>query len=133
MSLAAVTPLSKAERNSRIEGLLAGLVALRGVTTAALVDPDGFVTHARRNFELDTDALGAATQIVYSAAVRAAEQVAQGGTKFVLSENKDGIVMMAPLARGFVLVVVADASSMLGAVRFEIKSTVPELDQLFGA
>lgn len=126
------TVISKAERNQRIDGLLASLTSLRGVTTAAIIDADGFVTHLRRDFEVDSDALGAATQIVYTAATRAAEQVRQGATKLILAENREGLVLLAPLAKGFVLVIVADTTAMLGAVRYEIKETVPELDALFG-
>jgi hypothetical protein len=48
--------LSKADRNERIDKALHGLVSQRGVTTAAIVDADGFVTHIRRDFEVDTDA-----------------------------------------------------------------------------
>lgn len=124
--------LSKAERNQRIDGVLASLVSLRGVTAAAIVDQDGFVTHIRRDFELDADALGAAVQVVFTAAHRAAEQVEQGLSKLILIENKDGLVMLAPLARGFVLALVADSTGMLGAVRYELRESVPELDQLFG-
>lgn len=126
------TPMSHADRNERINRALNGLVAQRGVTTAAIVDQDGFVTHIRRDFELDTDALGAAVQIVFNAAMRAAQQVNQGAARLILAENKDGVILLAPLARQFVLVVVADASAMLGAIRFEIKETVPDLDALFG-
>jgi predicted regulator of Ras-like GTPase activity (Roadblock/LC7/MglB family) len=129
--VSAVT-ITKAERNQRIEGLLAGLVAQRGVTTAAITDADGFVTHLRRDFDVDADALGAAVQIVFNAASRASEQVKQSNVKLILAENRDGVMLFAPLARGFVLVVVADGSAMLGAVRYEIKETVPELDALFG-
>lgn len=125
--------LSKAERNQRIDAVLAGLVALRGVVSAAIVDGDGFVTHIRRDFEVDTDALGAAAQVVYAAATKAAHQVTQGDTRLVLCENKDGIILFAPLTRGFTLVLVADPTSMLGAVRFEMKGAVPEIDQLFAA
>lgn len=124
--------ISKADRNERIDKALHSLVSQRGVTTAAIVDSDGFVTHIRRDFEVDTDALGAAVQIVFNAAVRSAQQVQQGHTKLILSENKDGIMLFAPLARGFVLVLVADGSAMLGAIRFEIKETIPDLDALFG-
>jgi len=109
------TVLSKSERNQRIDALLADLVSQRGVTAAAVVDSDGFVTHLRRDFDIDSDALGAASQVVFTAATRAAEQVRQGH----------------PIARGFVLVLVADGSAMLGAVRFELKQTVPELEKLF--
>lgn len=124
-------PMSKAERNQRIDALLADLVSQRGVTAAAVVDSDGFVTHLRRDFEIDADALGAASQVVFTAATRAAEQVRQGNTKLLLVENKDGLVMLSPMVRGFVLVLVADSSAMLGAVRFELKQTVPELEKLF--
>ncbi len=41
--------MSRAERNKAIEAELVELVALRGVTTAAVVDGDGFVTHIRRD------------------------------------------------------------------------------------
>lgn len=125
--------LTKAERNQRIDGILAGLSALRGVTTAGIVDSDGFVIHIRRAFDLDVDALGAASQVVFSAARQAAEQVKQGHTRLILSENKDGLVMLAPLVRGFVLVLVADTSAMLGAVRYEMKEAIPELDATFQA
>lgn len=125
--------LSKVERNQRIDGILASLCALRGVVSAAVVDHDGFVTHIRRDFEIDADALGAAVQIVYASAGRAANQVEQGQTRLVLCENEDGIMIFAPVARGsFTLAIVADGSAMLGALRFEIKGSVPELDQLFG-
>lgn len=125
--------LSRAERNQRIDRTLAELAALRGVTTAAIVDGDGFVTHVRRSFELDTDALGAAVQLMFSAAARSAEQVRHHETRLVLSENKDGILMLAPLSRGFVLVLVADGTAMLGTLRFEVRETIPALNELFGA
>lgn len=123
--------LSRSERNQRVEQLLAELADLRGVTTAAIVDGDGFVTHIRRDFEVDADALGAAVQIMFTAARRAAEQNGQDNTKLVLAENGGGIVIMAPLTRDFVLVLVGDTSAMLGTIRFEVRETVPELNQLF--
>lgn len=126
-----VTLVKTNERASQIDRVLANLTALRGVTAAAIIDSDGFVTHVRRDFEIDTDALGAAIQIVHGAARRAAEHVSQGGARLVLSENDDGIMLLAPLAKGFVLALVADGSAMLGAVRFELKETIPHLNQMF--
>ncbi len=124
--------VSRAERNQEIERLLAGMTALRGVTAASIVDSDGFVTHIRRDFEVDTDALGAAVQITLSAAQRAAENFGQRETMLVIGENAGGRVLLAPLNRGFVLAVVTDESSMLGAVRYEIRETIPDLNRLFG-
>lgn len=119
------------EKGRQIEKILSGLTSLRGVIASAIVDSDGFVTHVRRDFEINTDALGAAVQIVFGAARRAADHVKQGATGLVVSENKEGLVLLAPLVNGFVLAVVADTSAMLGAVRFELKETLPQLNQLF--
>ena len=125
--------LSKAERNQQIDRSLAELASLRGVTTAAIVDSDGFVTHIRRDFEVDTDALGAAVQIMFNAAHSAATQLAQNNTKIILAENKDGLVLLAPLAREFVLTLVADGSAMLGTLRFELKESVVELNTVLNS
>ncbi len=124
--------MTRAERNQHIERTLADLASLRGVTTAAIVDGDGFVTHIRRDFEVDADALGAAVQIMSTAATRAAEQANQDSNRLVLSENKDGMVLMAPIARGFVRVIVGDSTAMLGTIRYEVRETVPELSAIFG-
>jgi predicted regulator of Ras-like GTPase activity (Roadblock/LC7/MglB family) len=123
--------LALAERSSKVERILAGISGLRGVTAAAVIDSDGLVIHVRRDFEIDADALGAAVQIAFGSARRAAEHVAQGETQLVLVENKDGLVLLAPLAKGFILAVVGDGSAMLGAVRFEVKQTIPDLNSLF--
>jgi predicted regulator of Ras-like GTPase activity (Roadblock/LC7/MglB family) len=120
------------DRNDGIERVLANFVALRGVTTAALVDGDGLVTHIRRDFEMDSDALGAAAQIVFSAARRAASQVKQDDVKVVISENEDGMVLLSPLAKDFVLVVVADTTGMLGTIRFEMREAAAEINALLG-
>lgn len=124
--------ISRQERSRKLDEILVSLNGLRGVTTAAVVDQDGFVTHIRRDFDVDADALGAAVQIMHTAAHRAAEQVSQGSTKLLLSENQHGMVLLAPLSRGFVLALVADESAMLGAVRFEVRETIPSLNELFG-
>lgn len=124
--------MTRAERNKAIDAELVELAALRGVTTAAVVDADGFVTHIRRDFELDTDALGAAVQLISTAAHRATEQVAQEETRLLLIENKLGSLLLAPLAQGFVLAAVADDSAMLGTVRYEVKASVQQLNRLLG-
>ena len=123
--------LSSADRTSQVEKVLRSVTALRGVTAAAIIDSDGFVTHVRRDFDINTDALGAAVQIAFGSARRASEHVSQGATNLVLVENKDGLVMLAPLSKGFILALIGDSSAMLGAVRFEVKQTIPELNQLF--
>src|SRR5690242_20789677 len=123
--------MNTTDRTAKVDKILGTVTALRGVTAAAIIDSDGLVTHVRRDFEINTDALGAAVQIAFGSARRASEHVSQGATHLVLVENKDGLVMLAPLAKGFVLALVGDTSAMLGAVRFEVKQTIPELNHLF--
>src|SRR3954447_15682776 len=123
--------LTAIDRSHKVDKILGSVTALRGVTAAAIIDSDGLVTHIRRDFEINIDALGAAVQIAFGSARRASEHVAQGSTNMMLVENKDGLVMLAPLSKGFVLALVGDHSAMLGAVRYEVKQTVPELNQIF--
>lgn len=127
MSVRAVT---QTDRGTSIERHLTELTSLRGVTAAAIVDSDGFVTHIRRDFEIDSDALGAAVQIVFGSAQRSAQNVQQGETRVVLSENEEGFVMLSGFGKGFILAVVADSSAMLGAVRYEMKERAKALRQL---
>ncbi len=128
-----VGKIDKGDRDAYIDSLLGGLTSLRGVTAAAIVDADGFPIRLRHDFDIDEDALGVVVQIVLGSARQAAEKVKQGDTDLVLSENHDGLVLLAPLTKGLVLVVMTDKSAMLGAVRFELKETVPQVNALFEA
>lgn len=119
-------------RSQQIDRILTDLTALKGVTAAAIVDADGFVTHIRRDFEINADALGAAVQITFGAAMRAAQHVGQDSARLVVSENRDGLVIFAPLAGGFILSIVADGTAMLGSIRFEVKEVLPTLSGLLG-
>lgn len=126
-----VTTVSK--RTQSIDRVLSELMSLRGVTSAAVVDMDGFVTHIRKDFEIDGDALGAAVQIMYGAASRSAQHVRQDTTNMVVSENREGLMMLAPLSGGFLVAIVADNTAMLGSIRFEVKETISVLSRILGS
>ncbi|MCC6551526.1 MAG: roadblock/LC7 domain-containing protein [Polyangiaceae bacterium] len=118
--------------SDEIDRQLVTLTSIRGVTAAAIVDNDGLVTHIRRDFAVDADAMGAAVQVVFGAARRAAENVSQGQSRLVIVENNEGVILLAPLSNEFLLAVIADGSVMLGSVRFEVKQTIPVLNEFFG-
>lgn len=118
--------------SEEIEKLLMGLTSVRGVTAAALIDADGFVTHIRRDFEIDADALGASVQIIFGAAQRSANNLRQGESKLLIAENGEGILLLAPLVQEFLLAIVADRNVMLGSVRFEVRETIPTLNGILG-
>jgi uncharacterized protein len=124
-------PRSSVDRTRQVDVVLSSLTALRGVTAAGVIDNDGFVVQIRRDFDIDTDALGAGVQVAYGAAAKAAEQSNLGGSSLVLIENELGLIMLVPLANDFVLAIIADRSAMLGALRYEARQCVPELNQLF--
>ncbi len=126
-----VSEEQRGARNEAVDAILRSLTSLKGVTAAAVVDKDGLVTSIRREFDVDTDALGASVQIVFGAATRASEYANQGLVKIVISENANGYLMMAPLKQSFVLSLFTDEDALLGAVRYEIKETIPALNQLF--
>lgn len=115
--------LTRKERNANIQAELQELTDLRGVTTAALIDPDGFVTHIQMDFEVDTDALGAAVRLMIASANRAAQQTEQVACRLLISENVEGFTIATPLSNDFVVALVADPDALLGRVRFELKET----------
>ncbi len=125
------TEEQRAARNEAVDNILRSLTALKGVTAAAIVDNDGLVTSIRKEFNVNTDALGASVQIVFGAATRAAEHANQNSVKIVICENKNGYIMMAPLTMGLMLALFTDEDALLGAVRYEIKETLPALNRLF--
>lgn len=122
---------SSVDRTRQVDAVLSSLTALRGVTAAGVIDNDGFVVQIRRDFEIDTDALGAGVQVAFGAASKASDQSNLGHTNLVLIENELGLILLVPLANDFVLAVLADRSAMLGALRYEARMCVPELNQLF--
>ncbi len=114
-----------------IDNILRDLMNLQGVTAAAIVDNDGLVTHIRRNFEINTDALGVSVQIVFGAATKAAGHVKHQASNIVICENSDGYVLLAPIISGFILSLVTEDDALLGRVRFELKEAIPALKKLF--
>ena len=121
----------RSAQNAEIDAILRHLTTLRGVTAAAIVDRDGLVTHIRKDFEIETDALGASVQIVFGAASKAANYVEQNLSNIVICENENGYILLAPLRSDFIITVVGDRNALLGTIRFELKETVPELNELF--
>ncbi len=118
------------KRGHTVDRVLAELMSLRGVTSAAIVDRDGFVIYIRKDFEINSEALGAAVQIMFGAANRSASHVHQENSVIVISENQEGLMIIAPLGPEFTLALVADNNALLGALRFEVKETLPVLSRI---
>lgn len=122
---------SRKNNVDEVDTILRDLMNLQGVTAVAIVDKDGLVTHIRRNFDINTDALGVSVQIVFGAATKAASHVNHHSANIVICENSEGYVLLAPITSGFMLSLITEEDALLGRVRFELKETVPTLKKLF--
>lgn len=120
-------------QTNEIDSILRNLMSVQGVSAAAIVDTDGFVTHIQRDQEINTDAIGASVQVVFGAASRAATHVGQHQTHMVICENAEGYILSMPIEAGFMLAVVTRRDALLGRVRFELKETMPVLKKLFAS
>jgi predicted regulator of Ras-like GTPase activity (Roadblock/LC7/MglB family) len=122
---------TRKSHSSEIDSILRNLMSTQGVTAAAIVDSDGFVTHIQRDSEINTDAIGASVQVVFGAAARSAQHVGHNSTNMVICENTEGYILSTPIEAGFILAVVTQRDALLGRVRFELKETIPVLKKLF--
>lgn len=118
---------------AEIDSTLRNLMSIQGVSAAAIIDSDGFVTHIQRDSEINTDAVGASVQVVFGAASRAAMHVGHHSTHLVICENAEGYLLSTPIEAGFMLALVTKRDALLGRVRFELKETIPVLKKLFSS
>ncbi len=118
---------------NEIDSILRNLMGIQGVSAAAIVDSDGLVTHIHRDYEINTDAIGASVQVVFGAASKAALHVGHHVTNMVICENTEGYILSMPIEAGFMLALVTDRDALLGRVRFELKETIPVLKKLFAS
>lgn len=124
---------TRSSQSGEIDSILRHLMSIQGVSAAAIVDNDGFVTHIQRDYEINTDAIGASVQVVFGAAARAASHVGHHSTHLVICENHEGYILSTPIDAGFMLALVTKRDALLGRVRFELKETIPVLKKLFAS
>lgn len=124
---------SRKSQSDELDSVLRNLMNIQGVSAAAIIDSDGFVTHIQRDYEINTDAIGASVQVVFGTASRAASHVGHHQTDLVICENAEGYVLCTPIDAGFMLALITKRDALLGRVRFELKETVPVLKKLFAS
>lgn len=109
---------------------LSPLADLKGVKVAAVVDADGLVVRSMGSGVRDIDGASASAPMLAVAARSVTDHIGQQSTRMVFVENDDGTVLLAPLAQGFTLVVVADGGGILGSIRYVIRESLPDLNSL---
>lgn len=106
------------------------LQATQGVMASALVAEDGFVVESLRSEQApDIDFLGGAASTALASARALSQELQRGEVEEVMVEYPEGPVLLVPLEGGYLLVVLVDSMQNLGRVRFQLKKSVPRLQE----
>ncbi|AWR87008.1 roadblock/LC7 domain-containing protein [Meiothermus taiwanensis] len=113
-----------------IQELIGELQATKGVVASALVAEDGFVVESLRAEQApDIDFLGSAASTALASARALAQELERGEVEEVMVEYPEGPVLLVPLEGGYLLVVLIDSMQSLGRVRFQLKKSIPRLQE----
>lgn len=114
--------------DKKISNVLNEFLKVNGVTTAAIVGRDGFVIESTANSDIDMDALGAMVATAVGTAESLGREFGFENMDQYLSEFSQGKVIMATV-KDDILALFTDTSAIIGAVRFAIKKSMPDVLQ----
>ena len=112
----------------QISNVLNEFLKVNGVTTAAIVGRDGFVIESTINSDVDMDALGAMVATAVGTAESLGREFGFDSMDQYLSEFSHSKVIMATV-KDDILALFTDTSAIIGAVRFAIKKSMPDVLQ----
>ncbi|GIW25330.1 roadblock/LC7 domain-containing protein [Meiothermus sp.] len=113
-----------------LQEVLGELQVTNGVLASALVAEDGFVVESLRAEQApDLDFLGGAASTALASARALSQELNRGEVEEVMVEYPEGPVLLVPLEGGYLLVVLMDSMQSLGRVRFQLKKSVPRLQE----
>lgn len=113
-----------------IQEVIGELQATKGVVASALVAEDGFVVESLRAEQApDIDFLGSAASTALASAQALSQELERGEVEEVMVEYPEGPVLLVPLEGGYLLVVLIDSMQSLGRVRFQLKKSIPRLQE----
>ena len=107
-----------------------GLAARDGVAAVVVVSPDGLpIDHAGR--AADPEALAALAVTLLRPAVRLGDSAGLGALGRGVLEFAGGLAIVAAVARGHWLLVVADSDADIGTLLYDLRRDAPALAALF--
>lgn len=113
-----------------VQEILRELQATQGVVASALIADDGFVVESLRTEQApDIDFLGSAASTALASARALSQELERGEVEEVMVEYPEGPVLLVPLEGGYLLVVLMDSMQSLGRVRFQLKKSIPRLQE----
>jgi predicted regulator of Ras-like GTPase activity (Roadblock/LC7/MglB family) len=127
-------PQASVRQASREERLVGALDALmehsQDIQAAALVSLDGFTMASALPEGMQEDRVGAMSAAILGLGERAAAELGRGHLSQVFIEGADGYVLLMASGDRAVLTVLADPSSKLGLVLYDMRETAEEIAEI---
>lgn len=118
--------------------LLKQVLAIKGVTSAAVVSGEGFIVEGVSDDDTDLGFVGGLIASSLSSGRALAGLLGEGSVTQTMIEYENGPVLLAPLAaegeeEEFVAVVTLESTGTLGRVRFQLRKLLPEIAKAVAA
>lgn len=116
--------------------LLNQVLAIRGVTSAAVVSGEGSIVEGVSHGGTNLDFIAGLIASGLASSQVLAGILGEGEINQTMIEYENGPVLLTPLKRAgddYVAVVTLDQTSTLGRVRFQLRKLLPEIAEAVGA
>jgi uncharacterized protein len=110
-----------------LKQILGEFLNLEGVFAAVVVGRDGFVIESALSGKIDVDALGAMASTGIGTSEAMGKELGKGELTQLLVELDKGPIIISPLSRDELIAIVAESSSNLGRIRYELKKNKERL------
>lgn len=113
-----------------LKAALGQLVAMPGVSLAALVDREGFLIEACGELGVGAEVAGALAACLAESSEGIGREMGQGSLSSMILDYDAGMLLLHAAGPSAILAVVLRDSTALGKVRYYIKKSLPELLRL---
>mgnify|MGYP001189136722 CR=1 FL=1 len=104
-----------------LKPLLEEFLKVEGVSAAVVMGRDGFVIESAVSGSVDIDALGAMASTGLGTAEVMGSTLGKGELLQMIVELERGPILLSPLSADELIAIVADKSSNIGRIRYELK------------
>jgi len=113
--------------HAMLKKILGEFLNLEGVSAAVVVGRDGFVIESATSGKMDIDALGAMASTGIGTSEAMGRELGKGEIAQMLVELDRGPIIISPLSKEELIAIVAENSSNLGRIRYELKKNKERL------
>lgn len=117
-----------ADRSGDLRELLAELSKLQGVSAACVAGYDGFLIDSIFNAKVEAELVGAIASAGFGASESIGRELGRGALELTMLEFEQGVVVIAPVGKNFLLVILADKDANLGMLRVKIRKLGREIE-----